>query len=268
MPRTAPPVSNPPRRPAMPPPEPATPAPSAPPARRPRPAPVPRGAPEDDLPPLCNGDRLTQPEFHRRYLATPETFHAELIEGMVFIMASPISLTKHAGPQGFLIGWLAAYAMHTPGLHAAGPATLIVDNENEVEPDAMLRLAESSGGLSRINDDDFLTGVPELVVEVAASSASRDLNLKKRLYARIGIPEYIVVSAHERAVRWFVLHDGAYNELPPDDDGVFRSPSWPGLWLPASSVWTDDYASAFDAVKAGVATDAHAAFVARLTVGG
>ncbi|MFN8423568.1 MAG: Uma2 family endonuclease [Anaerolineae bacterium] len=202
---------------------------------------MPRSAPDDDLPPLCNGDRLTQPEFHRRYLATPETFHAELIEGMVFIMASPISLKKHGGPQGFLIWWLGHYVTHTPGLQATGPVTLIVDNENEVEPDALLRVARGIGGTSNPTEDDYLAGIPELVVEVAASSAARDLNIKKRLYARIGVPEYIVATTHERAVHWFVLRDGAFVELPADDDGVYRSPSWPGLWLPAAAVWADDY---------------------------
>jgi hypothetical protein len=35
------------------------------------------------LPPLCEGDRLSQPEFHRRYLAMPQGVKAELVEGIV-----------------------------------------------------------------------------------------------------------------------------------------------------------------------------------------
>ncbi|MCC7020657.1 MAG: hypothetical protein IT332_12920 [Ardenticatenales bacterium] len=177
------------------------PEPTRPPVRRPRPAPVPRPSSDDDLPPLCNGDRLTQPEFHRRYLRTPETFHAELIEGMVFVMASPISLSKHGGPQGFLITWLGLYAGHTPGLEVTGPVTLVV------------------------------------------------------------------ATAHERGLHWFVLTDGAYVELEPDEDGVYRSPLWPGLWLPADAVWARDAAAALAAVRAGVATEGHAALVARLGQG-
>lgn len=243
------------------------PEPTHPPVRRPRPASVPRPASDDELPPLCNGDRLTQPEFHRRYLATPDTFHAELIEGMVFVMASPIRLSKHGGPQGFLITWLGLYAGHTPGLEVTGPVTLIVDNENEVEPDAMLRLDDALGGSSRPTDDDYLSGIPELVVEVSASSAAYDLNAKKRVYARIGVPEYIVATAHERGLHWFVLTDGAYVEQAPDDDGVYRSPLWPGLWLPADAVWARDAAASFAAVRADVATEGHAALVARLGQG-
>ncbi|MEO8082769.1 MAG: Uma2 family endonuclease [Ardenticatenales bacterium] len=256
MPRTAPPVVDPTHRPKPPSP-----------VRRPQPAPVPRSAPDDapsGLPPLCNGDRLTQPEFHRRYLATPKAFHAELIEGMVFVMASPIRSDVHSGPQAFLMGWLYTYGLATPGITTYGPSTLVVDNENEVEPDAVLRLAAERGGGSRLNDAGYITGVPEVLVEVAASSAAYDMNAKKRLYARVGVPEYIVATAHERAVHWFVLHDGAYVELAAEDDGVFRSPHLPGLWLPESALWADDRPAAVAAIQAGIATDAHAAFVARL----
>ncbi len=254
MPRTAPPVV----RPSHPPQPPS-------PARRPRPAPVPRHASDDDLPPLCNGDRLTQPEFHRRYLRTPKTLHAELVEGMVFVMASPIRFQQHVVPQSFLWRWLTEYAESTLGFAAHANGTLLIDNETEVQPDGLLLLDPAHGGQVRVTADDYLTGVPALVFEVAASSAAYDLNAKRRVYARIGVPEYIVATAYERGLHWFVLQDGAYVELAPGDDGVFRSPTWPGLWLPADALWSHDVAAAIAAVQAGAATGEHAAFVARLT---
>lgn len=253
MPRTAPPVVSPSR----------TPQPPSP-ARRPRPAPVPRPA-SDDLPPLCNGDRLTQPEFHRRYLAMPQAFRAELIEGTVFVMASPIRFHQHVVPQTFLWRWLTEYAEATLGFAAHANGTLLIDNETEVQPDGFLLLDPARGGQVRVTADDYLTGVPALVFEVAASSAAYDLNAKKRIYARIGVPEYIVATTHERDLHWFVLHDGAYVELEPGDDGIFRSPTWPGLWLPADALWSHDLAAAIAAVQAGTATAEHAAFVAQLT---
>ena len=41
-----------------------------------------RSRPKIGVPPLHNGDYLTQPEFHRRYQATGENVKAELIEGL------------------------------------------------------------------------------------------------------------------------------------------------------------------------------------------
>lgn len=62
------------------------------------------------IPPLRNGDRLTRPEFERRYDAMPELKKAELIDGIVYIpspdfylpggnppeMPSPVSYSQHA----------------------------------------------------------------------------------------------------------------------------------------------------------------------------
>ena len=65
-----------------------------------------------------------------------------------------------------------------------------------------------------------------------------------------------------------MLTDGAYVELEPDDHGVYRSPLWPGLWLPADAVWARDTAAALAAVRAGVATASHAALLERLAADG
>lgn len=43
-----------------------------------------------DCPPLQSGDRLTRPEFERRYAAAPHIKKAELIEGIVYV-ASPLA---------------------------------------------------------------------------------------------------------------------------------------------------------------------------------
>ena len=46
--------------------------------------------PVGQVPELCAGDRLTRPEFERRYSAMPDLKKAELIEGVVY-MPSPVS---------------------------------------------------------------------------------------------------------------------------------------------------------------------------------
>jgi|GEM_PF-5606966 len=66
-----------------------------------------------DLPPLQNGDRLSRPEFERRYAAMPDLKKAELIEGIVY-MASPLRFAPHAEPHADLIGWLWTYKIEPP----------------------------------------------------------------------------------------------------------------------------------------------------------
>jgi Uma2 family endonuclease len=55
-------------------------------------------------------------------------------------------------------------------------ATVRLDFDNEPQPDALLRLEESVGGNSRISEDDYTEGAPELIVEIVSSSASYDLH--------------------------------------------------------------------------------------------
>ena len=46
--------------------------------------------------------------------------------------------------------------------------------------------------LTRVNDDGYLAGPPELIVEVAASSASIDLRDKRQACCLNGVREYLV----------------------------------------------------------------------------
>ena len=45
--------------------------------------------------PLENGDRLSRYEFERRYQAIPNLRKDELVEGIVYIMASPLRIKSY-----------------------------------------------------------------------------------------------------------------------------------------------------------------------------
>ena len=108
-------------------------------------------------PPLQGGNRLTRPEFERRYGAMPHLKKAELIEGRLY-MPSPVPNKSHGCPHAHLIGWLAAYAAATPGVELSADATVRLDLDNEPQPDALLRIEEACGGASRISEDDYIEG--------------------------------------------------------------------------------------------------------------
>jgi Uma2 family endonuclease len=213
-------------------------------------------------PPLRSGDRLSQAEFERRYEASPH-IRAELIEGVVY-MASPIRYRHHSYPHIHMGGWLVAYEASTPGTEAGGNSTTRLDLENEPEPDALLRLEPACGGQSTVSADDYLEGAPELIVEVAASSTSYDLRTKRRVYARNGVREYIVVQMVERRVDWFALREGIYEPLAPDEAGILRSEIFPGLWLRPAAIWAGDAAALLATLQEGLSSPEHATFVATL----
>jgi len=87
------------------------------------------------------------------------------------------------------------------------------------------------GRLLLFGAEGYLDGPPDLVVEVAAGSVSNDLGDKLHAYQRNGIREYVVLGVYGRRVHWFVLRDGVFTLLAPDESGVLRSEGFPGLWL-------------------------------------
>ena len=141
-----------------------------------------------------------------------------------------------------------------------------MDLDNELQPDALLRNEEACGGQSRISEDDYVEGAPELIMEIAASSASYDLHHKLRVYRRNGLQEYIVWQIAEQKVSWFSLQAGDYITLAPDDTGVIRSRIFPGLNLQVTALLTGDLAGVLVEVQRGTAIEAHQLFVEQLTL--
>ncbi len=83
--------------------------------------------------------------------------------------------------------------------------------------------------------EGHLEGAPELVAEVAASSAACDLHQKLNVYRRHGVRAYLV---------WRVL---------------------PGLWLDAPCLLREDRPAMLRTPEQGVNTPEHSAFVAKRT---
>jgi Uma2 family endonuclease len=217
------------------------------------------------IPELCSGDVLTRDEFERRYEAMPHVKKAELIEGVV-AMGSPVRMQHHGRPEHLLAGWLAFYESATPGLVAASNTTVRLDLDNEFQPDLLLCVPAHAGGQARIDADDYVAGAPELVIEVAASSVSRDLHQKLAVYRRNGVREYVVHRVDDAAVDWFVLVHGAYERQVADAHGRYHSRVFPGLCLDVPALLRQDFAAVRAAVDDGIAAVAaeHRAFVQRL----
>ncbi len=184
-------------------------------------------------PPLQSGDILSRAEFERRYKTMPD-IKAELIEGVVY-MASPVFL-PHATYHAIAMGWLATYVFSTNGLMIADNVSLRLDNINEVQPDICVwRPEREPSGIP--NEEEYLEIIPDLVIEVSASSASHDLRSKRTVYQRYGVQEYVVLAVHEQETHWWSLDEGLYKPVFPNERGIFRSRIFPGLWLSATDFW-------------------------------
>jgi Putative restriction endonuclease len=222
--------------------------------RRPRTAP-------NGIPPLENGERMTQPEFHKRYLACPEDEKWELIGGIVYNMTSPLSLT-HSDYDGEVGYALETYRRATPGVHVLHNATTILGEESEPQPDLGMRILPDFGGRSRTSAEDYLQGPPELLVELAHSRRAIAMHAKRDDYERAGVIEYLVVCAEEQELHWFDFSTG--QPVTPNRQGVLRSRVFPGLWIDGAALLRCDSARITEVVRQGLASREHAAFVRRL----
>lgn len=108
--------------------------------------------------------------------------------------------------------------------------------------------------------------MPELIIEVAASSASIDLNQKRHVYRRNQVQEYLVWQVYDEVLNWFSLQDGQYISLSTDSSGILYSQVFPGLWLDATALLSGNLAAVLTVAQEGIATSEHQEFVALQSV--
>jgi Uma2 family endonuclease len=216
---------------------------------------------QTQLPPLEAGDRLDQKTFHARYEAMPEDTRAELIGGIVY-MPSPLK-RPHGRMHVLVIRWLGGYEDATPGTEILDNATHILGEESEPQPDVCLRVLPECGGNTR-EENEYVVGPPELIVEAASGTESIDLHAKRKDYEQAGVREYAVVVLRQQRVLGWVLRDGRFQELPAQPDGILRSEVFPGLWLDPAALFRQDTARVLEVLRLGLATPEHAGFVRQL----
>lgn len=214
-------------------------------------------------PRLEGGDLLHAREFLRRYEAMPDVRKAELVEGTV-VMGSPVSI-YHAEPDNLVQLWLGTYAARTPGVRAAANATVLLDADNVLQPDVLLRRLTECGGRCRPAEKGYLSGPPELVVEIAATSASIDLHAKLGSYRRAGVLEYVVWRSLDLRFDWFVLEEEEYVPQVPDTTGLLASRTFPGLACRVPEMLRLDAAGTLRTLEAQLSLPSHAAFIRSLT---
>jgi Uma2 family endonuclease len=221
-------------------------------------------SPPATIPPLENGDKLTRVEFERRYQAMLDVKKAELIEGIVY-MAAALRYKSHGEPHAYIMSWLGVYKAATPGVGIADNTTVRLDADNELQPDALLRIEQ--GAQSQISEDDYVEGAPELIVEIAASTASIDLHQKLKVYRRNQVQEYLVWRVYDGEFDWFRLNNGEYIKVELNQDGIICSQIFPGLWLDKAALLTGNLAKVLEVLQQGLASQTHQDFVQELAKG-
>lgn len=129
--------------------------------------------------------------------ALPEGERAELIDGEMFVMASP-TLT-HQDMLSWLNVKIGVYLMEHKGPCKALPAPFAVyilnDERNYVEPDVVVICDRDK------LDEKGCHGAPDWVIEIVSPSSKRmDYVKKPALYETAGVREYWIVDPAQRSV--------------------------------------------------------------------
>ena len=181
-------------------------------------------------------------------------------------MPSPVRLRRHGQPHARNPGL--AYGLRragTPGVIAADNASARLDLDNEPQPDALLMIDPESRRPGPDLRRRLRRGGPRAGRGSRSPAAvSIDLHNKLHVYRRSGVREYVVWRVQDRKIDWFVLRDGEFIRLDPDEKGHYRSHDFPGLWLDATALVAGDMAKVLDVVRQGLAAPEHAKFVSDL----
>jgi Uma2 family endonuclease len=164
------------------------------------------------------------------YMAVPDDTRCELIFGRLFMSPSP--LVSHQIVVSELFRTLYEFAGSTGGRTLFAPMDVTLASHSVVQPD-VIYISPERRAIIR----DRIEGVPDLLVEVLSpSTIRRDRDLKLRLYAETGVPEYWIIDPGGHQIEFLVLDQSRYLiEFP--HDGIYKSPRLVGLELRLPEFW-------------------------------
>lgn len=168
------------------------------------------------------------------YKLLPDYPRYELIEGD-FCM-SPAPLTFHQEIIGALYFLLRRFVLENKlGRVMIAPLDVVLSVFNVVQPDLLFVSNAKKSILTREN----VQGAPDLVIEVLSpSTASRDLQIKRKLYAQFGVSEYWIVDPDRKNVEVLTWTEEGYKtfKLYSEND-TLGSAILPDLKMPLSEVF-------------------------------
>ena len=167
------------------------------------------------------------------YANTPDDERYELIEGELIMAAAPNIIHQGIGKRLFRFFIIA----EDRGLGWAyfAPVDVVLSDYDVVQPDLLFMLKENAHIITEAN----VQGAPDLVVEILSpSTAQRDWNEKRDLYAKYGVNELWIADPDTRLVWVMALRDGEYEVVGKyGDTQTFSSPTLAGLTIDLREVF-------------------------------
>jgi Uma2 family endonuclease len=174
--------------------------------------------------PLTHHDLDHTPDDGNRY---------EIIDGELYV--SPFPSASHQNVATQLVSILNHYVrQRSLGLVFTSGLKVVLDEPTGVGPDVVFI---SQGRLDTLMADGFY-GAPDLLVEVLSSKPALDTLIKKKKYARSGVPHYWIVDPEKRTLQAYRLEGDRYHLMAEVlGEAVFEPSLFPGLAIPLADLW-------------------------------
>ena len=160
------------------------------------------------------------------YLMTPDDERWELLRGELIMVPGPN--TAHQRITLNLVRFLSAFVEENAlGEVFISPYDVVLSRNNVLQPDLLFVSKDQQSIITEAN----IQGAPALVVEVISpSTASKDRELKRGIYAEHGVGEYWLVDPDARTISVMSLQDKDFREVANYGAGeVLSSPTLEGL---------------------------------------
>ena len=168
------------------------------------------------------------------YLKTPDGERYELLDGDLIMAPSPNELHQIiCGNLGALL--LLYVKQHVLGQVFFAPYDVKLSDTDVVQPD-LLFVSNERAGIRTANN---IQGAPDLVVEIQSpSTAKRDWNDKRSLYAQHGVTEYWLINPDAHTVIVLLLNQGEYETAGLYGEGsTLASPTVEGFNVPVDEIF-------------------------------
>ncbi len=132
---------------------------------------------------------------------------------------------------------LGRYHQRTPGIFMMSRMTVALPTRRS-HPTVTLSVSFSDA-CTFAAPDGSATGAPQLAIDMECSLPEAELEERLRVFAAGGVGEYMFMSVYPWECRWYRNqryqryhnHAGVFERILPDEEGIVRSSTCPGLWI-------------------------------------
>ena len=155
------------------------------------------------------------------------------------------------------------YRVRTVGLYACVNVGVKL-GDVFVNPDFMVMINKGSHKQCKPDyEKDYFVGPPNFILDIHNDLNSQFIKERKELFESAGVQEYIVIHENLEFVQWNRLEKSKlfwknkFHEVQPDENGIIKSSSLPGLWIPIDALKKRDNWRVMASIEQGLTRREH-----------